>query len=45
MTTVDLWVAGLEEVWMTLAMAVSLGWGVLVLELVLLGWLLARHNR
>lgn len=30
---------------MTLAMAVSIGWGVFLLELVLLGWLLARHNR
>jgi len=26
-------------------MAVSIGWGVFLLELVLLGWLLARHNR
>jgi hypothetical protein len=30
---------------MTLAMAVSLGWGVLVLELVVPGRLLARYNR
>jgi hypothetical protein len=29
----------------TLAMAVSIGWGVFLLELALLGWLVARHNR
>jgi len=34
-----------EEGALTLAMAVSIGWGVFLLELVLLGWLLARHNR
>jgi hypothetical protein len=30
---------------MTLAMAVSIGWGVLLLEVVALGWLVARHHR
>ncbi len=30
---------------MTLAMAVSIGWSVFLLELALLDWLLARHNR
>jgi hypothetical protein len=34
-----------EERTLTLAMGVSIGWGVFLLELVLLGWLLARHNR
>jgi hypothetical protein len=29
----------------TMAMAVSIGWGVFLLEMVLLGWLIARHNR
>jgi hypothetical protein len=30
---------------MTLAMAVTIGWSVLLLELALLTWLLTRHNR
>jgi len=30
---------------MTLAMAVSIAWGVFLLELVLLGWWIARHHR
>lgn len=30
---------------MTLAMAVAIGWGVFLLELVALGWLIARHHR
>lgn len=30
---------------MTLAVAVSIGWGVLLLELVALGWWIARHHR
>jgi hypothetical protein len=29
----------------TLAMAVSIGWGLFLLELVVLGWLVAKHNR
>jgi hypothetical protein len=34
-----------EEVALTMAIAVSIGWGVFLLELTLLGWLIARHNR
>jgi len=30
---------------MTLAMAVSIGWGVFLLEIALLVWLVARHHR
>jgi hypothetical protein len=30
---------------MTLAMAVSIGWAVLLLEIVALGWFIARHHR
>jgi hypothetical protein len=30
---------------LTLAMAVSIGWGVFLLMVVVLGWLVARHNR
>lgn len=30
---------------MTLGMAVAIGWGVLLVELVTIGWLLVRHNR
>lgn len=30
---------------MTLAMAVTIGWAVLLAELVLLGWWIVRHNR
>ncbi len=30
---------------MTLAMAVTIGWGAFLLELVLLGWWIARHHR
>jgi hypothetical protein len=30
---------------MTLAIAVAAGWGLFLLELVLLGLLVARHNR
>jgi hypothetical protein len=30
---------------MTELMAVSIGWGGLLFALVLLGWLIARHNR
>jgi hypothetical protein len=29
----------------TLAMAVSIGWGVFLAELVVLAWLVARHDR
>lgn len=29
----------------TLAMAVSIGWGLFLLELVALGWWIARHHR
>lgn len=30
---------------MTQAMAIALGWGVFLVELVVLGWLIARHHR
>jgi hypothetical protein len=30
---------------LTLAMAVSIGWGLFLVELVALVWLVARHNR
>jgi hypothetical protein len=30
---------------MTLAMAVSIAWGVFLLELAILGWWIARHHR
>jgi uncharacterized protein YneF (UPF0154 family) len=30
---------------MTLAMAVAIGWSVLLLEIVALGWFIARHHR
>lgn len=30
---------------MTLAMAVALGWTVFLLEIVALGWWIARHHR
>lgn len=30
---------------MTLVMAVSIGWGIFLLELVALGWWIARHHR
>ena len=30
---------------MTLAMAVSIGWGVFLLMIIALGWLVVRHNR
>lgn len=30
---------------MTLAMAVAIGWGVFCLEVVALGWWIARHHR
>lgn len=33
------------EVSMTLAMAVSIGWMVYLLALMVLGWLILRHNR
>lgn len=33
------------EVSVTSAMAVSIGWGVFLLEVAVLGWLLVRHNR
>jgi hypothetical protein len=29
----------------TLAMAVSIGWGVFLVELAVLAWLIARHHR
>jgi hypothetical protein len=29
----------------TLAMAVTIGWAVFLLEIVLLGWWIARHHR
>jgi hypothetical protein len=29
----------------TLTMALSIGWGVFLLELALLGWWVARHHR
>jgi len=29
----------------TLAMAVSIGWGVFLAEIVLLGWWIVRHHR
>lgn len=39
------WCVPQSDVLMTLAMAVSIGWSVFLLELALLDWLLARHNR
>jgi hypothetical protein len=30
---------------MTLAMAVAIGWGVFLLMIVAVGWLVLRHNR
>lgn len=30
---------------MTLAMAVSMGWGLFLSALAILGWLILRHNR
>lgn len=33
------------EVRMTLAMAVSMGWGLYLAALAVLGWLILRHNR
>jgi hypothetical protein len=30
---------------MTLAMAVSIGWGLFILALAVLAWLILRHNR
>jgi uncharacterized protein YneF (UPF0154 family) len=30
---------------MTLAMAVTIGWSILLLEVVALGWFIARHHR